>query len=178
MSKNKQIFISLTLFLFSLTNLVFGQQLISGGKARDYVGEFSKKFSAGTYTVEVLKRNLPDPRTQAKIDAIIFNAQSGSFRYIRKEDGNHVLILLSYKKTSTLKIDAGNALGFEKTIKDNKLVPYVLLDKEKAELAIIYAPAASKITSRQRKDKSLYLEIETLAFKKNFFIKETQTNSK
>lgn len=94
MKKYKIIIISLLLFLFYGANLVFAQQLITGSKAKDYVSDFSKKFSAGTYTVQVLTRNLPHPSTQAKIDGIVFNAQSGSFRYVRRMDGDHILILL------------------------------------------------------------------------------------
>lgn len=176
--RGRKIFILSALFLFCLTNLVLAQELIKGGKAKEYVGEFSKKFSAGTYTLQVLTRNLPNPSTQAKIDGIVFNAQSGSFRYIRRQDGNHILILLSYKKTPTLKIDASNLASFEQMVKDNKLVPYVLLDNDGAELAIIYTISNAKVIGRQRKNKNVYLEIENPLFKKSIFIRQTEDNFK
>jgi hypothetical protein len=176
--KKMQVVILTALFLFGLTNLVLAQELIRGGKAKEYVGEFSKKFSAGTYTLQILTRNLPNPSTQAKIDGIVLNAQSGSFRYIRRQDGDHILILLSYKKTPTLKIDGSNVASFEQMVKDNKLVPYVLLDNAGVELAIIYATSNAKIISRQRKSKNVYLQIENPLVKKSIFIRQNENNSK
>lgn len=170
----KRIFICILILVSCWANPVFAQELITGRKARNYIGNFAKKFSAGTYTVKVLERNLPNPVTQSKVDGVVFNAQSGSFSYIRRRDGNHILVLLSYKKTAAEKINADNTAEFEQTVKDNKLVPRILLDKEGAELAIVYTPAASKITSRQRKDKSVYLEIKTSDFKEKAFIREKQ----
>ncbi len=174
MKKYKIIFIFSALFLFYGTNLVFAQQLITNSKAKDYVGDFGKKFSSGTYTVQVLSRNLPHPSTQTKIDGIVFNAQSGSFRYVRRMDGDHILILLSYKKTPVNKIDAANVAEFGKIVKENKLTPYILLNQEGAELAIVYAPPAARITSIQKKDKSVYLEVEVPAFRKIFFMQEIE----
>lgn len=170
--KSIKFFVLTVLFLFCLTNLALAQEVITGGKAKDYVGEFSKKFSAGTYTVQVLSRNLASPSTQGKIDGIVFNAQSGSFRYIRRKDGDHILVLLSYKKTPVVKIEADNAASFEQMVKENKLVPYIVLGDDGAELAIIYAPYDTRITCRQKKDKSVYLEVESRLRRRNIFIRE------
>lgn len=125
------------LILFCLP-AVCSAKTISGKEARRYIGDLKTALTSRPYRAIVLERRDPDPANGNNIDAILFDPSGGEYRYIRRLNADHRLMLNVQGGREAALVTAENFSSYEKMIKSNSMTPYVIFDKTKKESVIVY----------------------------------------
>lgn len=112
--------------------------VIGGKDAASYMGEFKDKIAGRSYGAIILRRRNVEPMTGDMIDAVLFIPAEYKYRYIRRLDEDYVLKLGSQQKKEADVVREDNVSAYEKIIEDNRLKPFVILDENNGELALVY----------------------------------------
>jgi hypothetical protein len=133
---------------------------LSGKKAQDYIGNLSERVRKNSYSVILLERRNRDTITDAELDGIIFNPLGDKYHYIRRLDDEHSLKLNVTDGRQASLVSPNNISEYETLIKENKLDPHVILDKDGKELGIIYCSLKNQITWSKNKKGEILLEVK------------------
>lgn len=115
-----------------------GRKMLKKEAAWEYIGNLKQKLISGNYTGEILLRSKPDPKHNTLSDGIIFNAGGGRNYYVRRKDGEHIIMLDVPGGREEIKVTEANFPKFENTIHDDNDRPYVLFDQDGNEVAIVF----------------------------------------
>jgi hypothetical protein len=116
---------------------------LSGKRAAEYINGFAEKFTGRQYSALLLERRNRSAQTGGMIDALVFiPAREGSknhtYRLIRRLDEDYVLRLHTAEGREPAAVLPGDIPRYQKLIKDNMMAPFVIHDKEGAEIMIVY----------------------------------------
>jgi len=156
----KLILLILSSVALLLSNCASGAQM-RGSRAKQYIGRLEDRLTTNFYSAKVLYRRHPDMKYSRRVDAVIFNTGGGKFRYIKRADDDQQLLLDSIDGKGEDIVTQENIQKFKKIIEENKLSPYVLLDKAGQELAIVYADIPSIIHYHIHRDGQIFLSIQS-----------------
>jgi len=96
---------------------------------------------------------------------VIFNTQGGKFLYPRRHDGDHLVVIdaPSGREEDPVTEDSWRQ-KIQNAISDDNGIPYVFLDDQKNEIAILYVGKGTQVTYRINPDGFLEiaLKIESL----------------
>ncbi|MEA3305994.1 MAG: NUDIX domain-containing protein [Candidatus Omnitrophota bacterium] len=114
-----------------------GREMLKKKEAWEYIGNIKEKLLSGNYTGEILLRSRTDPRYNTLSDGIIFNTNGGRNYYIKRKNGEHMIMLDAPGGRQEVKVTKNNFAKFENTIHDDNDAPYVLFDCNGNEAAIV-----------------------------------------
>ena len=135
-------------------------ETISGKEAAAYIGDLSQRLTAQQHYAIVLERRDPDPVTNDRIDAVVFNASGGTYHPIRRLNGDYRLILNAPDGSAATLVAQKNISLYEKMIADNDLTASVVRDAAGSELFIVYCGLKPcYIEWNKRRDGSIVLGI-------------------
>lgn len=153
----KKILASILLLLFLPVNGWSGE--LSGQKAQKYIGNLKDWLTANPSGLIFLKRRDRDLRTFAELDGMVFSRSTDKYHYIRRLDDDHRLRLSPVRGEQTTAANPGESAKYEALIKENKLYPHVILDKDGKELFLIYSSIQQRITWNRNKQGEIILEV-------------------
>jgi len=133
------------------TNAKPGRKMLKKKAAQEYIGNIKEKLFSGNYTGEILLRTKPDPKHNTLSDGIIFNTNGGRNYYIKRTDGEHVILLDDPGGRQEITVTEENFPKFENTMHDDNDDPHVLFDKDGNEAAIVFVEWHTRV--RQEFDK-------------------------
>lgn len=154
--------VSFTVFvLLGICGSIIARQAFGAQPGAQYVGNLTDRLSSKPYyAIKLERRNkLPD---KDFIDAIVFTPLSSGYRYIRREDADHRLVINSVKpRQQAAQVQPADIPEYEKLIKTDDMVPYLVRNKKGEELAIVYcALQPCFITDSQRSNGEVVIEVK------------------
>ena len=152
-------------FLVGVTSNAFALTGLTGGEASQRLGDLKGHLLAGQYTYEILGRNHRDAMYGRFSDGVIFNAHGGKFLYIRRHDGDHQVVIdaPNGREEDPVTEDSWRQ-KIQNAISDDNNIPYVFLDDQKNEIAILYVGKGTQVTYKMNDNGLLEiaLKIESL----------------
>jgi hypothetical protein len=136
-----------------------------GKKAEEYIGDLSDRIAKSSYSVILLERRNRDNLTNAKLDGIVLMPLNAKFRYIRQLDEDHRLKLNVASGRQAVALDPSNIAEYGRLIKENKLNPHVILDKQAKEVMIVYCSLNNYVSWSKDRNGEILLEVRDI-FKK------------
>ncbi len=137
-----------------------GKKILSKKKAWEYIGDLKERLISGNYTGEILLRSAPDPKRNTISDGIIFNTGGGRNYYVKREDGNHIIMLDVPGGRKEKLVTEDNFPKFENTINDDNKSPYVLFDEDGSEAAIVFLEWHTNIKQKFNKTGEVVIILE------------------
>ena len=137
-----------------------GRKILKKKKAWEYIGNLKQKLLSGNYTGEIFLRSAPDPTHNTISDGIIFNTNGGRNYYIKRRDGEHLVMLDVPGGRQEVKVTAANFPKFENAIHDDNGTPYVLFDRDGNEAAIVFVEWHTRVKQHFNKTGEVIVELE------------------
>jgi hypothetical protein len=140
---------------------------LTGDKAWRYIGDLGQKLTEQPYYAITLDRRNRNPQTAGFVDALVCVPGQESYRYVRRQDDNH---LLSIGETGASRLQAQlirpeTLAYYRKLILDNRLKPVVILEANGRESGIVFCGINScSVVAGSRQDGSVYLEVKKASF--------------
>lgn len=153
------LFIGLTLVLSGTD--AHALTTLKGDEAKSFIGDIKTHVMAGRYTYEILSRSHRDAMHGRFSDALIFNPEGGNFRYPRRKNGDHILVIddpSGREEEPVTEDDWRRKIG--NTLSDDNNIPYVFLDDSRRELAILYVGKGTEVTSKMNAQNLLEITIK------------------
>ncbi|MDD5348495.1 MAG: hypothetical protein PHT59_07770 [Candidatus Omnitrophica bacterium] len=152
----KQLRLSVAVFfLLAACGGIFAAQ-----PAARYVGNLRDHLSLRPYYGITLERRNRIPGKDF-IDAIVFTPLASGYRYIRREDADHRVVINSIKpRRQAAQVQPHDINEYERLIKANDMRPYLVKNKKGEELAIVYcALKPCYIIDSQRPNGEVIIEL-------------------
>ncbi len=140
-------------FLAGVTSNAYALTVLTGNEASQRLGDLKGHLLAGHYTYEILGRNHRDAMYGRFSDGVVFNAQGGKFLYPRRHDGDHeVLIDAPNGREEDPVTEDSWRQKIQNAISDDNSIPYIFLDDQKNEIAILYVGKGTQVTYKISQD--------------------------
>ncbi|MCX5708571.1 MAG: hypothetical protein NTY14_06345 [Candidatus Omnitrophica bacterium] len=139
---------------------------LSGKQAAGYVGSLKERLAKRSYGLILLERRNYDSANHADFDGLVFLPAGTKYRYIRKLDDDHRLKINIAQGRQAEPARPEDYDKYAKLIAENKLDPYVVLDKDNQELLIVYCTRRVKIFWNKESNNEIFLELRD-PFKKD-----------
>jgi hypothetical protein len=146
-------------FLLSVFSVTAQAKELSGKDAAGYIGSLKEQLTGSPYSLILLKRRDRDMKTFAELDGIVFALSRDKYHYIRRQDDDHRLILSAVRGEQAPAANSEESAKYEALIKENKLYPHVILDKDGKELFLIYSAIKQRITWSRNQQADILLEV-------------------
>jgi len=163
MEMRKFLIFAFLLLVFSVTAQA---KELSDKDASGYIGSLKDRLTGSAYRVILLKRRDRDMKTFAELDGIVFVLSLDKYHYIRRLDDDHRLRLSAVRGEQAPAANPEESAKYEALIKENKLYPHVLQDKEEKELLLIYTAIRQRVTWSKNMRGEILLEVRD-PFKKD-----------
>ncbi|MBI4352750.1 MAG: hypothetical protein HY593_02375 [Candidatus Omnitrophica bacterium] len=139
----------LLFFLLMLATQAEALETLKGEEARSYIGDIRQRTAGGKYTYEILSRSHRDAMYGRFSDALIFNAEGGLFAYPRRKDSDHLVVIDSPEGREEEPVtEEAWRRKIQNVLSDDNSLPYVFLDDNRKEMAIVYVGKGTQVTSR------------------------------
>ena len=160
------VFIGVLFSLFS--SPVFALTTYQGKEAAEYLGDIKQHLLAGGYTCEILARSHRDSMHGRFSDGLIFNPGGGVFEYPKRKDGEHIIVLDSPggREEDPLTEDLWRQ-KIDNVLSDDNNIPYVFLDDNKKELAVVFVGNDTQVSAKMREDQTIEISISVRGGKEN-----------
>ena len=133
--------------LFLCCSQAFALTVLTGSPAADYLGDAKQHFLAGHYTCDILARSHRDSMHGRFSDGVVFNTDGGLFEFLKRKDGDHDLVLDSSSGREEEPVtEEFWRHKVANTLSDDNNIPYVFLDDNRKELAVVYVGNGTKVT--------------------------------
>ena len=148
-------------FLAGISSNAFALTVLTGNEASRHLGDLKGHLLAGPYTYEILGRNHRDAMYGRFSDGVIFNTQGGKFLYPRRHDGDHLVVIDAPdgREEDPVTEDAWRQ-KIQNAISDDNRIPYVFLDDQKNEIAILYVGKGTQVIYRINPDGLLEIALK------------------
>ena len=139
-----------TLWIFALiavqTPSLYALTILKGKEAVDYVGDPKQYFVGKKYTYEVLARSHRDSMNSRFSDGTLFNPDGGNFGYPRRKDSDYIILIddPNGREEEPVTEDIWRQ-KLQNVLSDDNNNPYVFLDDDKKELAVLYVGNGTKV---------------------------------
>jgi hypothetical protein len=140
-----------------------GRKMLKKKAAWEYIGNIKQKLLSGNYTGEILLRTKPDPKYNTLSDGIIFNTNGGRNYYIKRKDGEHLIMLDVPGGRQEIMVTDANYPKFENTMHDDNDIPYVLFDRDGNEAAIVFVEWHTRVKQKFNKGGEVIIELKGAA---------------
>ena len=152
--------IVLLIFLMLGGSDAFALTVLKNQEAAQYLGDIEKHFLASPYTYEILGRSHRDAMHGRFSDGIVFNAGGGLFRYLRRKDGDHLIVLDSADGREEDPVTAEDwRKKISNSLSDDNDHPIVFLDDSGKEIAVVFIGNDVKVAGKITGDGHLQIAI-------------------
>ena len=151
------LFLFLSLFLASRA---FALTVLKGSEASAKLGDLKQHFLQGQYTYDILSRSHRDSMHGRFSDGVIFNADGGLFKFLRRKEGDVDVILDSPEGRQTAPVSEGDWKKIQYTLSDDNPTPYLFLDDGGRELAAVFIGKGTKVDGKMAGPGQLEITIE------------------
>jgi hypothetical protein len=156
----KRPFLTAALLLY-LCAPAWALTVLKGKDAEERIGDPKTHFIQGGHTFNVLSRSHRDAMHGRFSDGVIFNAGGGLFHFVKRKMGDVEVVLDSPegRQTEVVTEEAWKALA--NTLSDDNDIPYLFLDEDGRELAVVYIGRGTKLQGKMEGGSlCLTLEVE------------------
>ncbi len=151
----------LSLFLISAAPNAFALTVLTGHEASQRLGNLKEHLLAGKYTYEILGRNHRDAMYGRFSDGLIFNTGGGNFAYPRRHDGDHLVVIDSPRGREEDPVTEDSwRQKIQNVLSDDNSIPYVFLDDQKNEIAILYVGKGTQVNYEINQDGLLEISLK------------------
>ena len=166
MRSSKCVAIILAVVLF--TSRAYALTVLQGAEAKEHLGDIKQHFLSGTYTCDVLARSHRDAMHGRFSDGVVFNTDGGSFEFLKSKDGERDLVLDSPagRQEEPVTEDLWRH-KLDNTLSDDNNIPYVFLDDDRKELAVLFVGNGTKVTSKMTTQNLLQVTLSVEGAKDN-----------
>ena len=123
--------------------------VLQGNEAKAHLGDFKQHFLSAPYTCDILARSHRDSMHGRFSDGVVFNTDGGTFEFLKSKDGERDLVLDSppgrQEEPVTEELWRHK---IENTLSDDNNIPYVFLDDDKKELAVLFVGNGTRVGSK------------------------------
>ena len=141
------------IFLTAGGSNAFALTVLKNQEAAQYLGDVEKHFLSTPYTYDILSRSHRDAMHGRFSDGVIFNTGGGLFRFLKRKDGDHLVILDSADGRQE---DPVNAEEWRKKISNNlsddNNNPIIFLDESGKEMAVVFVGNGAKVDGKMTDD--------------------------
>ncbi len=151
----------LLVFLAGIASNAFALTVLTGSEASQHLGDLKEHLLAGHYAYEILGRNHRDAMYGRFSDGVVFNAQGRKFLYPRRHDGDHQVVIdaPNGREEDPVTEDSWRQ-KIQNAISDDNNIPYVFLDDQKNEIAILYVGKGTQVTYKINQDGLLEIALK------------------
>lgn|SRR3989338_3924456 len=137
----------MVLVLVGVSSNAFALTVLTGSEASQYLGDLKARLLRGKYTYEILGRNHRDAMYGRFSDGLIFNTQGGNFLYLRRQDGDHLVVIdaPNGREEDPVTEDSWRQ-KIQNTLSDDNNIPYVFLNDQKDEIAVLFVGKGTRVT--------------------------------
>ncbi len=135
--------------------------VLKRAEADKYLGDIKEKIFAGHYTYEVLSRSHRDAMHGRFSDALLFNTDGGHFEYLRRKDGNHIVLIDSPggRQEDPVTEDAWRN-KISNVLSDDNNIPFIILDDSNQEIAIVFVGKGTQVNAKRHESGYTQITIE------------------
>ncbi len=128
-----------------------GRKILKKDAAWEYIGSIKDTLLSGHYTGEILLRTKTDPKYNTLSDGIIYNTNGGRNYYVKRKNGEHIILLDSPGGREEIIVTEANYSKFENAMHDDNASPYILFDQDGNEAAIVFVEWHTRVKQKFNK---------------------------